>query len=665
MARHDSFWFENSSTIAEVLVARAARHGDDAAYSVGEAGDHHHLSYGGLDDRARRIAGALSAVGATDSPVLLHSDSSLDFVCALFGCLYAQAIAVPLYPLDSARREQTCVRMINIVRDSGATVGLASSGLLKKLEVLAEEHEALRSVQWLDLFGAMQGPAENQWKERRRNLSDPAILQYTSGSTRRPRGVILVHNNILSNLKMMQRKQGYSRTHTFVSWLPLAHDWGLIGSVLLPMWCGSRAVFMTPGSFVARPVDWLKTISRHSNVTSGGPSFAYDYCVRRISPEERGKLDLSSWCRAGVGAGRVSADVLERFVKAFGPVGFRREVFYNGYGLAEATLSVSATSPLVAPTVVGVSRGALESDDVRVVDSEEEHASMRLVGSGEPNQGIAISIVDPNTGLRCPGGRVGEIHVSGPNVTSGYWNNAAETRAVFAVKGDASYLRTGDLGFIHDGQLFVTGRLKDMMVVRGRNVYPEDVEWAVEGCHNALRRGGVAAFELTGKLVVVQEMHKGLGVKAAEDIVGAIRHAVAEATGILVGIVVVVSSHEVPKTSSGKVRRSACREAYVDGELDIVVESDVDDDERDGRQYECVVTTAEVEVLRMWRAILGTDAVGVGDNFLELGGDSLRAYECQARLAEAFGVEIPLEWFMSDGATVRELARRLEGRVGK
>ena len=230
---------------------------------------------------------------------------------------------------------------------------------------------------------------------------------------------------------------------------------------------------MTPGSFVARPVDWLRTISRHSHVTSGGPSFAYDYCVRRISPEEKGKLDLSSWCRAGVGAGRVSADVLDRFVKAFGLVGFRREVFYNGYGLAEATLSVSATSPRGAPTVVRVSRGALEGNDVRVVSSEEEHASLRLVGSGEPNQGIAISIVDPNTGLRCPGERVGEIHVSGPNVASGYWNNAAETRAVFAVKGNASYLHTGDLGFIHDGQLFITGRLKDVIVVRGRNVYPE------------------------------------------------------------------------------------------------------------------------------------------------------------------------------------------------
>ena len=658
MAQYDYSSPSTPSTIAEVLLTRAVDQSNDVAYCIGDriAGNQY-LSYSQLDDVARRVAGSLAAAHSQDTPVLLYCATPTDFVCALFGCLYARTIAVPLYPLDSARRTQTLARLVDVVRDSGAQVGLASSRLLEELRRATEAHAVLGRVQWLNLTEAMQGP-EGTDKGRAHDPSGAAILQYTSGSTRRPRGVVLSHRNIVSNLKMMQHRQQYCRTHTFVSWLPLAHDWGLIGSVLLPMWCGSRAVLMTPQSFIARPVSWLETISQHSYVASGGPSFAYDYCVRRISAEDKKQLNLSSWCRAGVGAGRVSEDVLERFVEAFEPAGFRRETFYNGYGLAEATLSVSATSPSEAPTVLQVNRAALEVHHVRV-SATGEGASVRLVGSGEPNEGVSVCIVDPSTGWRCPGDRVGEVWVSGPNVAGGYWRGPAETAAVFVVDGDVVYLRTGDLGFVHGSQLFITGRLKDMMIVRGRNVYPEDVEWAVAKCHDGVRRGGTVAFELAGRLVVVQEIHDEWEVGERTNIVGAIRRAVVDASGIYINTVALIAAREAPKTSSGKVRRSACREAYVSGRLHVLFESEMDGGDGDGARRQDVVRSTEVEVLNVWRTVLDRDTVGVDDNFVESGGDSLRAYECQARVAEAFGVEVGLEWFMSDDATVRGLVKML------
>ena len=663
MARYDSPWLSNPSTLAEVLMARSEHQGNDLAYGIsGQAaiGDQC-VSYGRLDDVARRVATALTAANASGIPVLLHLDTNLDFVSALFGCLYARAIAVPLYPLDSLRRDQTLMRMVGIVRDSGAKIGLVSARLVSDLQNAAREHEALRRVQWIDLTSAIQD-TEGRWPKDRQSSSDIAVVQYTSGSTRAPRGVTLSHSNILSNLRMMQQRHAYSPAYTFVSWLPLAHDWGLVGNVLLPMWCGCQALLMTPRSFLERPVSWLEAISRYSNVTSGAPSFAYDYCVRRISPEERKELDLSMWCRAGVGAGRVSPNVLERFAEVFGPAGFRREVFYNGYGLAEATLSVSATAPSAAPTVLRVDRAALEAHDVRV-SSRDSVPSIRLVGSGEPNQGSSIRIVDPSSGARCAAGRVGEIWVSGPNVSSGYWNGPAERHGPFAVDGGIVYVQTGDLGFIYENELFVAGRLKDVIVVRGRNVYPEDVEWAVEGCHDALRPGGTAAFEFAAELAVVQEVSREVDAKAGADIVGAVRRAVVKANGIVVRSIILVPARGVPKTSSGKTRRSACRNAYIDGTLDVLLEDTIDGEgtSGDGVRPGDLMAATELELLRVWRRVLGSEALGGSDNFVESGGDSLKAYECQAEVAQAFGIEIPLEWFMSDNATIAEMARLLDG----
>ena len=665
MVRKKSRGKKNHVTIAEVLMARADRVGEKVSYDfgVGVEGVERCLSYGDLDEAARRVAGVLGEVAGTDSPVLLYMDTSEEFISGLFGCLYAGKIAVPTYRVGSPRSTQTRSRLAGVVRDSGAKVGLTCAELVEELKELAREDDLLRQIRWIDVKVAVQ-EAVSGWRADRREVSDVAILQYTSGSTREPRGVMVTNGNILANLDMMRRRQQYSEEHTFVSWLPLAHDWGLMGNVLLPMWCGSRASLMTPGSFLARPVGWLEAIERHANVTSGGPGFAYDYCVHRIPARERERLDLSSWCRAGIGAGRVSAHVLERFSAAFESTGFRREAFYNGYGLAEATLSVSATAPGMAPTVLRVDRGALGVDDARVA-REEDATAIRVVGSGEPHEVASVRIVEPETGAVCPEGRVGEGWVGGAHVAAGYWNAAAETATVFGLHEGSACVRTGDLGFVHAGELFISGRRKDVMAIRGRNVYPEDVEWAVEGCHGGLRRGGVVAFE-DGKgtegVVIVHEIREGVGAGEGAEIVGAVRRAVAQATGIGVKRVVLVPPRAVPKTTSGKVRRRACWEAYVRGRLDVVFESGLERGDRGDGGGEGGGWTAVERVLDVWRGVLGRETIGIEESFVELGGDSLGAYECQSRLARMFGVEIPVDWFMADGATVGGVVRMLAER---
>ncbi|HEV7786338.1 MAG TPA: AMP-binding protein, partial [Thermoanaerobaculia bacterium] len=398
-----------------------------------------------------------------------------------------------------------------------------------------------------------------------------------AGSTGSPKGVMVRHGNLMHNEEMIRRAFGQDERSVIVGWLPLHHDMGLIGNVLQPLYAGARCILLSPVAFLQRPVRWLRAISRYRATGSGGPNFAYELCVRKVGPEQRADLDLSSWSVAFNGAEPVRAGTLERFAEAFAPCGFRREAFYPCYGLAEATLFVAGGTMGRRPRVARVEPAALERNEVVAVAPEVPDARW-LVSSGRPWMGQKIVVADPETGAACPPGWVGEIWVAGPSVALGYWRNPEATARDFHAslagrEGDGPFLRTGDLGFLADGELYVTGRLKDLIILRGRNHYPQDLERTAEGSHPDLRPGSSAAFavEIGGeeRLVIALEVERRRR-DGFEEMAEAVRRAVAAEHEVMVWEVVLLRAGSLPKTSSGKVQRSLCRRQYLEGDLTVV-----------------------------------------------------------------------------------------------
>jgi acyl-CoA synthetase (AMP-forming)/AMP-acid ligase II len=391
---------------------------------------------------------------------------------------------VPAYPPRLHRRDD---RLEEIVRDARPRFVLTTAALLSRL---GEPAERPGDALWIAIDAIPDALAEF-WRAPDLGSGDLAFLQYTSGSTASPKGVMVTHGNLLDNEERIRRAFRQSEESVVVGWLPLYHDMGLIGNVLQPLWSGGRCILMSPGAFLQRPARWLEAISRYRATTSGGPSFAYDLCVRRVGPEQRAGLDLSSWQVAFNGAEPVRRATMERFAEAFAPCGFRREAFIPCYGLAEATLLVTAGRVTAVADGSDRSDGSVRSTAV---------VSCGSVPEGEEG-GSELRIVEPETGRACGAGEEGEIWVAGPSVAAGYWNRPEETREVFGAMagGEGPFLRTGDLGFLRHGELFVTGRIKDLIILRGRNHYPQDLELTAERAHAALRPGGSAAFSVEGE----------------------------------------------------------------------------------------------------------------------------------------------------------------------
>ncbi len=418
---------------------------------------------------------------------------------------------------------------------------------------------------------------QHAWRDLGIDGRQIAFLQYTSGSTSEPKGVMLSHDHLLHNASLVQEAFHTTAESRAVFWLPLYHDMGLIGGVIQPVYCGGSSTLMAPAAFLQRPALWLEAISRTRSTISGGPDFAFDLCARKISAEDRAQLDLSSWEVAFVGAERIRPQTVERFVSTFADCGFRREALLPCYGLAEATLMVSGGPRQDPPVVVHVTADALARNRVETAPAHDTSCRV-LVGCGENLAGQRILIVDPQTHLALADRQVGEIWVQGPSVAYGYFENEQATADTFQARladgGDGPFLRTGDLGFTLDSQLFVTGRLKNLIIIRGRNHYPEDIEQTINSAYEGLRVGQCAAFsiEVHGheQLAVVQEVeprHRDLDTDAA---IQAIRTAIANRHELEVYAVVLVKAGTVPKTSSGKTRRGACREKYLEGDLEII-----------------------------------------------------------------------------------------------
>ena len=564
------------TTLVDVMRARAAHEPDRTAYvylTDGEV-EERRLSYRELEAHAMAIAGLLQERGVRQGDrVILLFPPSLDYVVAFYGCLFAGAIAVPAYP---PRSNGPTARLDAIAKDAQASMALTTNDILTGAQ---RSSDGLDTRSWL-ATDELDRSAANAWRMPTLTRDTLAFLQYTSGSTSTPKGVMVSHGNLMANERMLQVALEQDRESTWVGWLPMFHDMGLIGNVIQPLYVGAPSILMSPMAFIQKPIRWLRAITNYKARTSGAPNFAYDLCVAKTTPEERQGLDLSSWSLAFNGSEPVRHDTLARFTSTFQPFGFRSTTFYPCYGLAEATLLVSGPLKSAAPRVQAFDAAGLEQH--RAIPAVSDAAARRLlVGCGRSWLDQTITVVDPETSQRCPDGQVGEIWVSGPNVAQGYWGRPDATEASFrgqlAGGGDGRYLRTGDLGFFHEGDLFISGRIKDLIIIRGRNHFPQDVERTVESSHEILRPGCGAAFSIDvegdERLAVVYEVKRGFKNVNLDDVAVAIRQAVLSEHELATQAVVLIKPASIPKTSSGKIQRHACRQMFLGNAFDPVLVS--------------------------------------------------------------------------------------------
>jgi acyl-CoA synthetase (AMP-forming)/AMP-acid ligase II len=552
-------------TLVDLLRHRAAVQADDRAYTFLESGEREadSLTWRALESRSRAIAAEIAGRVPARSRVLIMCPPGLDFVAAFFGCLYADTIAVPTYPPAGGRADRVADRLRGMVRDAGIALVIAPSVIAARADAVEAVAPELRAVPWLATDAVADASADG-WRDPNARGDDVAFLQYTSGSTSAPRGVMVTHDNLLHNLRCSARLAAHDTTSVAVSWLPVNHDMGLIEGVLQPAFSGFPTYLMSPAAFLQRPVRWLRAISRLRATHSGAPNFAYDLCVRRVTDDDRRALDLSSWRTAFNGSEPVRRSTLESFQRAFGECGFRWTAFRPAYGLAEATLLVASGA-----------RGA-------EVAFDDTSGASSLVGAGSPTDDMRVLIVDPVNRLRCADGAVGEIWVSGGSVAAGYWQRPQETRETFGgflASGDGPFLRTGDLGLLRNGQLFVTGRLKDVIIVRGLKHYPHDLEVTAERSHPSIRPGCCAAVSMEsageeGIALLAEVDPRWLAGHEAPGglVIAAIRHAVADTHSVQLRAVALFPAGTLPKTTSGKLQRYLCRSGLLSGALPSVAD---------------------------------------------------------------------------------------------
>lgn len=664
---------QSVSTLVDLLRLRAQQDPQSLAYSFHYSEQERvEISYGELDAKARAIAAALQREHAPGDRAVILYPPGLEYIAAYFGCLYAGMVAVPAYPPDPSLLKKLLPRLQGLIRDSQPSCVMATADILAFRSILdipcgPDGEMKFLATDTLDLALA------EEWKAPRLEGDSLAFLQYTSGSTSAPKGVMVSHGNLLANLGLISDNYEMSRDSVMVSWLPPYHDMGLIGGILSPLFVGFPAHLMSPYSFLKRPLLWLGKISELKGTIAGGPNFAFDLCVRKTTPEERASLDLSRWKIAFNGAERIRGATLDRFHSAFGASGFRRESFSPCYGLAEATLIASGGKPGEA-----------------AISTEHAEASptQRLVGCGRSLPGQKILIVDPETREIKAEGEIGEVWLRGPSVALGYWSRPQESEEIFGATPIGStdrHLRTGDLGFLKGPELFITGRLKEVLILQGKNHYPQDIEITAEKSHPALRPGCGAALSLEQNgeesLAIVYEIERRSSQAAPKDInlrrpnaevdafspaldsppdyaqvAETLRRDIGREHHLVVETVVFLKAGTFPKTSSGKLQRLACRKALIEGGLDVVYQWS-----RSAPRF----NRGEVEAwLRAKLAEkLGTVAsrIGAEQSFADCGFDSVEMVDLIGKLEALLAREFPstLLW---DYPTIPSLLDFLEGR---
>jgi amino acid adenylation domain-containing protein/non-ribosomal peptide synthase protein (TIGR01720 family) len=662
-------------TLMDLLRSRAQSHPDIRAYTLldGHGSESAGLSYGQLDLQARAIAGMLQRSRFAGKRVMLVYGPGLDFIRGFFGCIYAGATAIPVPPV---RPRRGLSQLEAIATDTAAAAVLTTTSALSKAQAICAELAALNSLAWLSSVSVADSFASD-WTPPIIDEGSLAYLQYTSGSTGSPRGVMITHANVMHNLAELGAGWPADAESVYVTWLPHFHDMGLVYGIIAPLYEAKPCYMIAPAEFLQHPESWLRTISRYHATHSGGPNFAYDLCARRIPQSVRDELDLSTWKVAFNGAEPIRKETLTAFAHGFASCGFRLDAFCPGYGLAEATLKVSSVRRGQSPRFCAVESAALENNTVRET-IENSPGSRTLVSCGAAERSTRIAIVRPDSLTICEADEVGEIWVMGAGVASGYWNEAAGSEQTFgahiAESGEGPYLRTGDLGFIRDGELYVTGRLKDMIIIGGRNHYSEDIEITVECSHRAIRPHSVAAFSDDAgsqeRLVVAAEIERRYVKSDAKAIVSAIVREVSLEHEASVSEVVLLRPGTIRKTTSGKIARSACKKALSEAALEPLHRWRAPDIADDLQLEPDAWTTFDTqESIAGWIAEQAAGRVGVLNEPVDIhqpaiayGLDSMSAVAIAHKLQARVGIYIPMAEFL-DGSSISELAARISRQL--
>ncbi|GAB4407949.1 MAG: hypothetical protein Fur0044_01060 [Anaerolineae bacterium] len=663
------------SNLVELLQWRAYHQAEQEAYTFLLDGESEAvtLTYGELDRRARTIAAYLQSREASGRPVLVAHPPGLEFIVALFGCFYAGTIAVPTFP-PRLRPQRPDQRFQTIAADSQANLILTTAEATSKIATPQSPQTPL--LQWIatdhlpdELAGSWRSPSINQ--------DSLAFLQYTSGSTTNPRGVMISHGNLWHNLAFIYNCMVNTADNRGVFWLPPYHDMGLLAGILQPLYCGSPVILLSPLDFIRQPVWWLQAISRYRATISGGPNFAYDLCIQQTTPEQRATLDLSSWQVAFNGAEPVRAETLEQFTATFTPAGFRRQAFYPCYGLAEATLLATGGHKTKPPLIQFVPPETLATKQPHTF-SNGHLKGQAMVSCGRSSPDQTVLIVEPEARTLCPAGHIGEIWISGPSVAQGYWNQPQETQAVFQAylaTGEGPFLRSGDLGFIQNQELFVTGRLKDLIIIHGHNYYPQDIEFTVARSHPALQANGGAVFTIEQAnethLVVIQEVTRlALQRLDVAEVIQAIRHAVATEYQLKLDTVVLVKPGGVPKTTSGKIQHWLCRDKFIAETLPVVGQSSLHKSQPVAPTNGLPTTNNDrpvslTQYLQTQAAqILNVEAnsFNLHEPLMTMGFDSLMVARFVNRIKEDLGMDIAFEQ-LSEGVNMLQLVDYLQQQV--
>ncbi|MDO9005754.1 MAG: AMP-binding protein, partial [Aquabacterium sp.] len=620
------------------------------------------ISYGQLDWQVRALAARLQQDFGPGERALIMLDNDEHHVISFFACLYAGLIAVPVFPPESIR-PQHLERLSGIAADSRACCILTSSAVQSMIASAGEAFPQVRVIAVDKVGEEGAGP----WRHRTPAPGDIAFLQYTSGSTSAPKGVMVTHASLMANMRAIEEGLSVGAADVFVSWLPLNHDMGLIGGLLQPIHRGIPVVLMSPRFFLERPVRWLEAISRHRGTISGGPDFAYRLCLERVTEAQWRQLDLSSWQVAFSGAEPVRAETLRLFGERGALAGFSAEAVYPCYGLAESTLFV--TGGRRGAGLVSQRFSASHLAQGQALPVAEGGAT--LVGCGHAPSAHQVEIVDPGSMDVLAPGRIGEIWASGPSLGQGYWGKLPESLATFVERGGRRWLRTGDLGFVHGGQLYVAGRIKDMVIVRGHNLYPQDLERAVEREVGAVRQGRVAVFAVDGPqgegIGLAAEVSRGMQ-KVAEPaaLVEALSAAVSEQCGEPLSVVMLLQPGGMPKTTSGKLQRGACRKAWLEGTANAYAlyqhGSFVLGGPSPQPQAEAALDEVEAALALIWLEVLGQSAearpLSRKTHFFTQGGNSLTATQAALKMSMAWNTEVPPRWLFEQ-PRLGECAARL------
>jgi len=638
------------STIVELLSAHAEAQGKRTALTIlsTKGAPEKKLSYAELDQTARNIAVALLEIAVPEELALLPVNDGLEFVTTFLGCLYAGVIPIPTAPLTSS--PASVRRIFSIVNDTGVSLLLADEACCDRIDTCFSDTGRTHSFRRYSPSSFSRQATPN-WRPHAPAHDSLAFLQYTSGSIHNPLGVMVTHANIIFNMRAISNSLGYTSESVLVNWMPLHHDGGLIFMLLQALFCGAHCILMPTSSFVGNPMRWLRLISDYKATGSVAPPFGYALCSQRGTTKGSDDLKLDSWSIAAIGAETISASTIESFQNMFAPAGFRQRAFTPCYGLAEATVLVSSAKAESPPYLLSVSAKSLEQGHVMVTDASTR-GSRTVVGCGVPVPGMRAVIVDPWTQRRVAPDRVGEIWLAGPGVTAGYWRQTEATRQTFhaflADSGEGPFLRTGDMGFMHEEELFITGRLKELLIVAGENHYPQDIEASVATCHPALRPAGGAVFQLSdvenGKVMLLHEVrtNKVHNLDGAE-VVREIRRTVVETHGIALHTILLLRPKSLPKTTSGKLQRGLCRELFLEGKLKPLYQWESEQLKRTTPAYTKEEAYREIETI--WRDLLNVEDIGPDKSFFELGGDSLSSLQMTITTEVRLGIRVPSEYF--------------------